>query len=384
VKLPTRIGPIGRLVAIAAGVLAARTAAADGIPADQVVDVVIAADPASAALLEIALREPLQRQGVRVRWMRVEWFELSDVVVPDPSAPAALARAWFDMVGISRRPGDPPGPVAVVYLTDGPWDRILVRTVPFDRGLDEVTREELCQILASGVEGIRAGATPGRPRDEVRAELGVALAPMPVEQAPPPPALPPPTTPADLLTLDLAVDYAVVGFSGTTLPAHRFGLQLGLAERSSTVRFGGWLLGGYQLPLEVERDGVGVRIDTGMLRLLGTAELPLGSWFALHLAVGAGVDVARVEPQRTGGAAVQLEPVSTETSGVLLGQFAGRFVLGGGLAVWLGVGVDIDPVPRRYVIDRAGTRETVLEPWLARPFGFVRLSYDLLDGARTL
>ncbi|MBI5487258.1 MAG: hypothetical protein HY905_07995 [Deltaproteobacteria bacterium] len=376
------------LVPLACFLSAAAAAGNARAATDRVVDVVIAAMPDDAAALEDALREPLERQGVRLRWMRVEWFELSAVVVPDASAPPAAARAWFDLVGISRRAVEPDRPAAVVYLVDGPWDHVLVRTVPLDAGLDEVARQELAEILASGVEGIIAGAAPGRSREEVRLELGVA-APVepPVEPLSPdaPPVelpLPPPEPPepafADRFALELGAGYELSGVSSGAAVAHGFELRLGLAQREGGMRFGGSVSGAYRLPLEAAGEAVGVRLDIGSIRARVFLDFPFGSWFVLRAGVGAGLDLARVEPRQTQDSDLQLAPVGYEAAGVLQAAVGGGIALGQGIGLWLGLGIDIDVAHRRYVVDRGGPREVVLEPWPVRPFGSVAVAFDLL------
>ena len=123
---------------------------------------------------------------------------------------------------------EPEEPAAVVYLVDGSWDRVLVRTVPLDEGLDEVARQELAEILAAGVEGILAGAAPGRPREEVRRDLGIEVPAPPPPESPPieaPPVPPAEPTFGDRFSLALGAAYEPEGFAGGSIVAHGFGLD---------------------------------------------------------------------------------------------------------------------------------------------------------------
>ena len=78
-----------------------------------------------------------------------------------------------------------------MYLVDAAWERARVRRVPASEGVDEVVREELAHMLASGVAGLLAGAPLEQTREEVRVELG-----LPAPEPPPPPSPPPPASPA--------------------------------------------------------------------------------------------------------------------------------------------------------------------------------------------
>ncbi|MBI5491075.1 MAG: hypothetical protein HY905_27335 [Deltaproteobacteria bacterium] len=372
---------------VGAGLLLAPAARAE--PGELVADVVIAAAPEDAALLEIALREPLDRLGVRVRWMRVEWFELSEVVTPEAGAPDADVRVWFDLVGISRPAGEEPR--ATVYLADGGWQRVLVRGVGFGAGLDEVAREELATIVLTAVEGILAGEAVGRSREEVREELGVEVPELPPSEPPPPePGLPRAAeasrgvegpTFAERMRLELGAIYEPGGFAGAVGAVHGIGLEVGLVERAGLVRWGGWLAGGYTIPIEVEGvDGVGVRLDVGSIRALGSLELAISAPLAFRIAVGGGVDIVRAEPTARVGTDAELESVETSAAGILEAIVGLRIVLVEPVSLWFGVGVDVDPAAARYVVHRGGESIAVLEPWVARPFGSFGLTFDILGG----
>jgi hypothetical protein len=389
------------LALAASVVLPSPDAVAQPVPeTDRVVDVVIAAPPEPAASLEAALREPMDRLGLRLRWFRVDWFELAQVFAPDPDAPPAVARVWFDLVGVSARArGAPLDAQATMYVVDGPWARVLVRDVPLETGFDEVVREELAAILLSSVEGILNGAPLGRPREEVREELGVEASPprptststttstTAVTDTPTEPRAsasgqtPTTTTTGDLLVLELGLGYEPSGFADDVGAVHGLGLSLALGARRGFARGGGWLTGEYRLPVEEDgNQGVGVRLDVGALRLLAVVELAFTDRFALQLAAGGGVDIVRVEPRRTGAVDVQLEPVSHAARGIIQLLLGVRLVISRPFSLWLGVGVDVDPAQVRYVVQVPDGTAVVLVPWLVRPFGMLRLCFDVLGG----
>ncbi|MBN1770152.1 MAG: hypothetical protein JXB32_02730 [Deltaproteobacteria bacterium] len=316
----------------------AAPAAGRAEPETMVGDVVIAASPLDASLLEIALREPLDRLGIRIRWMRVEWFELSEVLTPETDPPSAAVRIWFDLVGISPPVGAEAR--ATVYLADGPWERVLVRSVALPAGLDEVAREELATIVLTAVEGILAGEAVGTRREELREELGMAPAPAPA--SPPtasPPEAPPPRAPtfADRMRLELGPRYAPGGYAGRLTAVHGIALELGLVERTGFVRWGGWLGGGYTLPIHAAgTDRVDVRLDVGSLRAAGAMELAFSPTFALRFALGFGVDIVRAAPAAQAGVAAEVEPTSHAAEAVVLASVTGRVLAGDAVSLWFG------------------------------------------------
>lgn len=380
-----RPGVRRRWFAAAAALLAWGVAApARAEPGGLVAEVVIAAAPADAVRLELALNEPLDRLGVRVRWMRVEWFELSEVVTPDDDAPAADVRAWFDLVGISAREGS--APAATVYLADAAWERVLVRSVPFEAGLDELAREELATIVLSAVEGLLSGQAVGRSREQVREELGLELRDAPPSEVPPAAPVPPvlvatvERTFAERWRLEPAVAYRPGGLAREGGATHGLVLGIGLTERTGFARWGAWLSGGYRVPFAAEgAEGVGVRLDVGVLRASAAVELAFSDTLALQLALGGGIDVVRAEPRAEAGLGVELESAATFVEGVLEALVAVRIVLSPTMSLWLGVGVEVDPAAAPYVVRRSGVSSVVLDPWFARPFGSVGLSFDVLD-----
>mgnify|MGYP001578737803 CR=1 FL=1 len=98
--------------------------------------------------------------------------------------------------------------------------------------------------------------------------------------------------------------------------------------------------------------------------------------------LGGGIEIVRVEPRRTRDWELQLAPVGYEAAGILEAALRAGFRVAEGIALWLGLGGDADVTRRRYVIDRGGVRDVVLDPWPARPFGSVSVTFDLLAGIR--
>jgi hypothetical protein len=119
----------------------------------------VAGDRQDASALADVVGELLERFDVELRLEYVERFDPADVVTPDGSAPPAVARAWIDLAPelIGEEPTQ-----ATLFLADASWERLCVRRVPLADGVDEVAREELAHMLASGVEGLLAPGASAR------------------------------------------------------------------------------------------------------------------------------------------------------------------------------------------------------------------------------
>ena len=370
--------PVLLLVLGAASSARADTTAEDG----RVVDVVVAATPEEAAGLEEVLVELLGRFGVALRLERIDGLDPGVVVTPDPSAPPAVARAWIDLGGT---PGPNGARQATLYLADGTWERIRVRHVALDLGVDEVVREELAHMLASGVEGILAGRPLEQTREEVRIELG-----LPVSEPAPPPAAEvsevPPELPAPRprsLAFDLGVGYDVSGFADEAPASHGPLVALGLALRAVPLRPGLWLTLQYRLPVEAEAVPIGAQLDQGVFRLLASIDVPLLSGFALTVLLGGGLDVARTTPRLAAGETGRLEAASTAVFGVMRAVVGLRVRLFGATALEFAVGCDVDGQQRTYVARLDGAKHAILEPWIVRPLAMLTLLTDLLAFGET-
>ena len=348
-------------------------ARADASPADErTVDLVVAGTAENTAALEEVAGELLRRLDCGLRTSRIDRLEASAVVTPDPSAPPAVARAWIDL---ATAPGPDGSGQAVLYLVDPAWERIRVRRVPLDDGVDEVVREELAHMLASGVQGLLAGLPLEQTRDEVRVELGVPAPP----PAPPPVPVSPPAEPRTL-ALDLGVGYDVMVFSDAAWVSHGPVAALGLALRRVMLRPALWLTLQYRAPLEADGDPIGVRLDQGVFRLLTSFDVPLVRRFALTVLLGGGIDVVRSTPQLAPHATGRLEAPSTAVYGVVRGMVGFRARLFGATDLLFAIGCDVDGEQRTWFARRDDIEQVVLEPWIARPFVLLTVVTDLPAG----
>jgi hypothetical protein len=334
----------------------------DALCAEHVVDVVVAAQPSDAAALEPALREPLSRLGVSVRWSRASAVDPRDVVRPPPGARAAFARVWVDLE---------PGGRATLYLADAAWERILVRRLELSGGLDEVGREELAYVVRSSVEALLGGARIGLEREQVRAELG--LAPAPAGRGASRPRAAPAGAP---LVLALGALYEGQILASDPRASHGLGLAAGLA-RPGGLRPSAWLLLTYRFPYVVEDDRIGARLQTVSVRAVGTLSFALGERLSLRAGAGPGADLVFLEPRRPEGSDARLDPARWATVPLVRACVGPELRLGPGALLALTTGLDADLSETRYVAHGGGQIHPVFVPWRVRPFLAVELTTEV-------
>jgi len=325
----------------------------------RLVEVAVVGRALDASALEAVVRELLERFDVESRVSRLEDLDLREVVTPRPEVAELVARAWFDLRDAHR---------ATMYLVDRKWERVLVRNVPLPHGLDEVAREELGHILEASVETLLAGGQVGLPREEVRTSLGVPAAPPPAR--PPPPRAetprPGPEAPPGGPAITLGAFWELQGFSSGALVTHGPGASLGFAPSRAPLRPTAWFTAQYRLPVIVEGERIGVRLDALALRLLVGFDLASSDRVTLSAGAGGGADLVHIAP-RSDDAAVSLD--ASRWTAVPFGRVsvAGRVRIMPNASVGLGVGADIDWIDTVYTVERSAKAVAVLDPWGIRP-----------------
>jgi len=387
VRPPSRAFPLCALCLL--GALAPAARAEPPPPLEPAVDLVVAGAPEDAAAIDEVVGELLRRFELRLRPARVEWLDVAVVATLDPDAPPAVARVWIDLLA---PPGPDGAPQAAIYVADGSWERIRIRRVTLSNGVDEIAREELAHIVASGVEGVLEGRPLDQSRDEVRSDLGLPPAepppePPPEPEPPPPPPPEPPGPPPveppapgpPSLALDLGLGYELTGFADEAAVSHGPLLTLELALRRAWLRPAIWLTMQYRVPLEVPADPFGARLDHAVFRLLVSIDAPLVPGLGFTVLLGGGLDVVWTEPRIAEGAAGRLEAPSTAFFGELRAGIGLRATLGGSFALLAVVGCDVDGQHRSYVVLNDTEKRIVLEPWPVRPLALLTLSFDVLE-----
>ena len=255
----------------------------------------------------------------------VEWSCLPRFDQEDPFQPLAAGprlRFWIDLT---------PETEARLTLRDGRSDRFLVRRVPLPRGLDEIGREELGQIVRSALLAMGAGTEETLTRAQARAEiarwprppappLATAPAAPPASARTPPPAAasapPLKTAPVDgrqstrppLISLDFAGAFGAARAFAPSIPVVA---EIGLGgEIVHPGPFGGWVEAGYQLPARYAATPLGVELSALAFRAGFRASRRLGSAMEGRLGAGGGLTRMSFAPQGTAAVAAVAPPAT--------------------------------------------------------------------------
>lgn len=353
-----------------AGIVTFLVVALVGAPASaqpRAVDLVFIGDATDASGLTLVLTELLDRLEVELRRGPIRTaLDAREVLTPDPEAPPALARVWIE-AGEER---------TTLYLVDGDWERILVRHVPLEDGLDEVGREQVAHIVYAAVEALIAGARIGLTRDQARQELGVPAPPPPPEPPPPPPEPPPPPPeppPPSELSGDVSFGYLGQLFADGATLRHAVGARGALLVGRRSPRLALSFAVDFFPTTGHEGAGVQLGLRSWVLRFEAGVDFELSESTSVRATGGLGVDLTSVEPAGAGDAPIRLSE-AFDAVGPLL-------VLRGGVHQqiweWLGVSggllLDVDLVDARYVVAGEDGDLPVIDPWLVRPSLWVAL-----------
>lgn len=304
---------------------------------------------ADRALALAVLHERLDPLELQVSFDAPEHFDADDVLVPGAVAADDLARIWLDLTPAER---------SMLYVTDGPWERILVRR--FDRRANfEVTAEELGHAVLSAVLALRAGERIG----VTRAEL--APPPVRVAEAAPPAVVRPPPPPPNPWHLHGAVFFEGSAYGNGPELASGPGGMLQVEHVRGARVLGGLLSGQFRLPSSVTRGPATVDLDGGAFRALGIAGVRIAERWQVAGVGGVGLDVL----DATTRASVDVRSMSVNTVSPVLRLGAQGLWQSRWLRVFALVGLDVQPTRTRYLLERtSGTTAVLFEPWRAQPF----------------
>jgi hypothetical protein len=332
--------------------------------AERAATVLISGSERDIATLEAALADPFRRLGVALRFEHPPQVEASAVLKSPPEASPTVARLWFDLASGSHVP---------IYVTDAKHERIYSRDFPLARGLDDVAIEQLVYVARSSVDSILAGVDIGVRRDEYEASLQPAPKP-----TPPPPVerdvdRRPPASPAH--GVFWSAGYEAQAMSAKTF-SHGPSIGASLARGALALNLSTY----YRFPFEARGAELGARISRVGVRLEGSARVGIGgpsSPVSFVAQVGGGPDFSRVTPLRVG--AMDATPTGafwvTDGFARAAAGLAQRFRSGWVLSELAGADMDLALV--KYVLDRAGVRETVFVPYRVRPLFCLEVSAPL-------
>jgi len=323
---------------------------------------VVAGAPSDAASLEAAIAAPLNRLHADVHVSRVEHLDPRDVVTPTTAPTSASVRVWFDVENQKA---------ATIYMADESWERVLVRRVPLEHGLDEVGREALAFLTGSSVDAMLSGAQIGFSREEAKEVLGLERPPSKdsseeaeLHAAPQRP------------TWGFGLSYEAEGFARAMPVMQGTGISLLLSDRRFRRR--AWLTGVYRMPDHIESEPVDVQVTSVGGRAGFALNTYLGKTWWFSGGIGASVERTHLEPRVNEGlTTVSLATATTWTP-------SARPVIGVAWALrqtmlLLEAGVDIDLLRTQYVVRTDGVGSYVLSPWPVRPL----LTFSMLLGTQS-
>jgi hypothetical protein len=162
--------------------------------------------------------------------------------------------------------------------------------------------------------------------------------------------------------------YGAQLFAPKLVLVHGPGISVGGVAGSGRIQPGAILTGQLWLPNTVTEPSVGLRLLSGSLRLLGTADYAAGSPVTLSAGLGGGIDITRVESLAFGGAGdVHPTAITTLTTAFLRATVGASFRMQWGLALSVTGVVDADLSRTRYVVEQNGETYDFLRPWTVRP-----------------
>lgn len=288
------------------------------------------------------MHERLEPFEIDLRVDHVTSVDRGEVLHPGAVHEQDLARLWVDFGAEEVR----------LYLTDGPWKRVLERR--FSRSENpEVSAEEVGHVAYAAVGALRAGRTIGVAREELVPKPPAPPPPAQPELPPPPPPMPSPWRARAGLFWEGGA-YA----NGPQLQSGPGVVVLGTHERDGRL-FGVQLSAQFRLSSRVGD----LVFDGGALRAQAVAGVRRKS-MELSATLGPGLDLARAE----------LDVLGLQTNGRISNVVP--TLRAGAQIAWhtrwvrpfLAVGFDVLLARPRYLLEGPGGSSVLLSPWTLQPF----------------
>jgi hypothetical protein len=272
---------------------------------------------------------------------------------------------------------------ALVLVTDAATGEVrLRRSVPRDTTA-AIVREEIAHAVQSAVEAALLAA---------RDRASQPPAPAPPAAPPPPPvvvALPPPVAkeqppagparPAPL-GLELATLAGVGPVADGAGPVSRIGLGASAVSRAF-LRPSLGLSFLFAVPFDTDTPHLSAHTTIFSIRALPAVGLFRGSWLAVDLGAGAGVDIISVAPHSSDLPSNDVNDQATRVDAIVSSMLSAHAAVAPGVTFLLSAGVDVDLDSRQYVFAQGPTNSDVLAPWQVRPMILIGVGFTALgDG----
>lgn len=240
-----------------------------------------------------------------------------------------------------------------------------------------VEAEEVALVVESALESELDALREGRP-DEPKPPPPKAPVPEPPREAPKAPVVA--AEPKGRGVLYASVHGGLGGLASQAGPVGRLGGGLGVAS-TSRFRPSLGLSGAATLPFEAGRRVAEADAAVVNLRLTPAAEwLELGG-FSLGTSLGLGLDVMSVSA-RSDAVGAALSPVVVRVDPIVSPGVFGRVGLVRNVTLVASFAVDVSPASRTFFAQAGSVRETMLEPWRARPTGTLGVEVALFGDDR--
>jgi hypothetical protein len=336
-------------------------------PAQGEAKVVVAGSDHSVASITKSLTESLSFIGVTAQFERAASVNPRSVAELHPPRESLLAYLWIDAAADHD---------VTLYITDAATERVFVRRIGLDHGLDTVAVESLALVAQSSLEALLAGKIIGMPRDDYEHSLEVAApppkpAPVPVKVEPPAPSV------HEVARHNLgpsrwqlSAGYQLHAWDSTTM---RHEADIGIDYERWALRFSVGLFA--SLPIQFHSGESGAELFSNGARVSVSRPVALPRQFRLVPGLGFAIEFSRIRPELSSPDAqpaspyFAVDPILRAFLGIerSLGRWSLRGI----------VGLDFAIRPVRYVVTYQSDTETVRTPWRVRPFGAIVLAAGL-------
>jgi hypothetical protein len=328
------------------------------------VKVVVAGSDRSFAAITKSLTESLSFIAVTAQFERTASVDPRGVSAPRPPQPSLFAHLWIDAAADHD---------VTLYVTDSATERVFVRRMGLDHGLDQVAVEGLAFVVQNSLEALLAGKVIGMSRDDYEHSLDVT-APRPAAK----PVLQQPALQPNHLgphdarpsNWQLSVGYEIQAWDGSTA---RHAAFIGIDYERRKFRFAMDLFS--TLPIHFHNDEAGATLFSSGARLSVSRPFPLSHQLRLVPGLGFALELTHVRPELSDPAAspaaayFAFDPTIRVVIGVE--RSWGRWSLRGNL------GLDFVSRPVHYVVTLPTDTEVVRTPWQDRPFAAIILGARL-------
>ncbi len=331
-------------------------------PAPRTVDVTIVAGGDDAEPLIGTIRELLGRLGLGV--------EPHIVATAEATAPAATSPGLSVRVDLASRYE------ALTIVRRG--NEEVRRTIPRESS-PSIVREEIGEAVRSGVEvQLLAEAAHNAPPPAPAPLANPAPAPVMADTHPNAPAAPG----------WAALDLEVLAGGGPIASGAEFVPRLGgaavIASRRR-LRPSLTVSAAFLVPFDATISGVTMRATIVSLRAVPAVEVIHGSWLAMDVGAGAGIDVISVisvDPSPQNAASFQVQSAPSRVDPIVTAVVTGYAALTPGIAFTLAVGGEVDLASPTYALKGPGGDDIdILVTWRARPYALAGFTFTTLGSA---